>query len=132
MRSIPTPKLRTSVATLAMTAAIVLLPHVVGKCSMAADAKKLANDHKSAAAADEVTEFTIADGAIEFPRSGAETFGVVYALAESPVKQGLLWAGTDDGKLWKTENDGGSWTDLTASLPAAVKNVWISRRAPTG
>jgi photosystem II stability/assembly factor-like uncharacterized protein len=59
--------------------------------------------------------------------SGAETFGVVYTLAESPVKQGLLWAGTDDGKVWKTENDGGTWTDLTASLPAAVKNVWISR-----
>jgi photosystem II stability/assembly factor-like uncharacterized protein len=59
--------------------------------------------------------------------SGAEEFGVVYTLAESPVKQGLLWAGTDDGKVWKTENDGGSWTDLTASLPAAVKGVWISR-----
>ncbi|HEU5170222.1 MAG TPA: hypothetical protein VFU46_06775 [Gemmatimonadales bacterium] len=59
--------------------------------------------------------------------SGAEEFGVVYTLAESPVKQGLLWAGTDDGKLWRTENDGGRWTDLTATLPAAVKGVWISR-----
>lgn len=59
--------------------------------------------------------------------SGAETFGVVYTLAESPAKQGLLWAGTDDGKLWKTENDGGTWTDLTSSLPAAVKGLWISR-----
>ncbi len=59
--------------------------------------------------------------------SGAEEFGVVYTLAESPLKQGLLWAGTDDGKLWKTENDGATWTDLTASLPAAVKGVWISR-----
>jgi photosystem II stability/assembly factor-like uncharacterized protein len=59
--------------------------------------------------------------------SGAENYGVVYTLAESPVKAGLLWAGTDDGKLWITENDGGSWTDLTASLPAAVKGQWISR-----
>ncbi len=59
--------------------------------------------------------------------SGAEEFGVVYTLAESPLKPGLLWAGTDDGKLWKTENDGGAWTDLTPSLPAAVKGVWISR-----
>src|SRR5262249_43019938 len=31
--------------------------------------------------------------------SGAETYGVVYTLAESPLKAGLLWAGTDDGKL---------------------------------
>jgi photosystem II stability/assembly factor-like uncharacterized protein len=63
--------------------------------------------------------------------SGAETFGVVYALAESPARQGLLWAGTDDGKLWKTENDGAAWTDLTGSLPAAVKGLWISRIAPS-
>ncbi|MGI9078724.1 MAG: WD40/YVTN/BNR-like repeat-containing protein [Gemmatimonadaceae bacterium] len=59
--------------------------------------------------------------------SGAENYGVVYALAESPVKAGLIWAGTDDGKLWITENDGESWTDLTSSLPAAVKGEWISR-----
>ncbi len=59
--------------------------------------------------------------------SGAETYGVVYSLAESPLKAGLLWAGTDDGKLWMTDNDGGSWTDLTANLPAAVKGQWINR-----
>jgi photosystem II stability/assembly factor-like uncharacterized protein len=59
--------------------------------------------------------------------SGAETYAVVFTLAESPVKPGLLWAGTDDGKLWITENDGGSWTDLTASLPAAAKGQWIAR-----
>ncbi len=59
--------------------------------------------------------------------SGAENYGVVYALAESPLKAGLLWAGTDDGKLWITENDGGSWTDLTANLPAAAKGQWIFR-----
>ncbi|MGE5686714.1 MAG: WD40/YVTN/BNR-like repeat-containing protein [Gemmatimonadota bacterium] len=63
--------------------------------------------------------------------SGAETYGVVFALAESPVAQGLLYAGTDDGKLWKTENDGASWTDLTASLPPAVKGLWISRVEPS-
>jgi photosystem II stability/assembly factor-like uncharacterized protein len=63
--------------------------------------------------------------------SGAETFGVVYALAESPLRQGLLYAGTDDGKLWKTENEGGSWTDLSAGLPAAVKGLWMSRVEPS-
>ena len=63
--------------------------------------------------------------------SGAESYGVVYALAESPVAKGLLYAGTDDGKLWKTENDGGSWTDLTANLPPAVKGLWISRIEPS-
>jgi hypothetical protein len=59
--------------------------------------------------------------------SGAETFGVVYALAESPVKEGVLWAGTDDGKVWVTTDGGRNWTDLTANLPAAVRGQWISR-----
>jgi photosystem II stability/assembly factor-like uncharacterized protein len=59
--------------------------------------------------------------------SGAENYGVVYSLAESPVKAGTLWAATDDGKLWLTENDGGAWADLTAQLPAAAKGQWISR-----
>jgi photosystem II stability/assembly factor-like uncharacterized protein len=61
--------------------------------------------------------------------SGAETYGVVFTIAESPVKPGLLWAGTDDGKVWMTENDGGTWTDLTPNLPAAVKGLWINRLA---
>jgi photosystem II stability/assembly factor-like uncharacterized protein len=63
--------------------------------------------------------------------SGAENYGVVYTLAESPVKKGLLWAGTDDGKLWVTENEGESWTDLTAHLPAAAKELWMARIEPS-
>ncbi|HEY3400499.1 MAG TPA: hypothetical protein VGK03_07685 [Geothrix sp.] len=61
--------------------------------------------------------------------SGAETFGVIYTLAESPARAGLLWAGTDDGKVWRTEDEGATWTDLTPNLPAAVKSQWIHRLA---
>ncbi len=59
--------------------------------------------------------------------SGAETFGIVYTLSESPVKAGVLWAGTDDGKVWITQDGGGQWTDLTGNLPAAVKGQWMTR-----
>ena len=63
--------------------------------------------------------------------SGAENYGVVYALAESPVKAGMLWAGTDDGKLWVTEDDGGTWTDLTTSLPPGIRGQWLQRVEPS-
>ena len=56
---------------------------------------------------------------------------MVYALAESPVKAGVLWAGTDEGKLWRTDDDGGTWTDLTSSVPAAAKGSRISSIAPS-
>ncbi|HEV7591488.1 MAG TPA: hypothetical protein VGO40_25460, partial [Longimicrobium sp.] len=59
--------------------------------------------------------------------SGAENYGVVYTLAESPARRGVLWAGTDDGKLWTTEDEGAHWTDLTTNLPQAVRGEWISR-----
>ena len=66
-------------------------------------------------------------GRIDASGSGAETYGIVYTLSESPVKKGMLWAGTDDGKVWVTENGGTEWTDLTAKLPPAAKGEWISR-----
>ncbi|MCE9593140.1 MAG: glycosyl hydrolase [Planctomycetes bacterium] len=59
--------------------------------------------------------------------SGAETYGVVYTLCESPLAKGMLWAGTDDGKLWLTEDEGGHWTDLTARLPKEALGQWIYR-----
>jgi len=59
--------------------------------------------------------------------SGAENYGVVYAFSESPVKAGLLWAGTDDGKLWMTEDGGAKWNDLTGTLPPAARGQWIAR-----
>src|SRR6266581_2222710 len=59
--------------------------------------------------------------------SGAETFGVVYSLAESPKRAGLLWAGTDDGRVWVTENDGGKWTELTGNVPEPARGQWVVR-----
>ena len=36
-------------------------------------------------------------------------FGVVLTIAESPLKEGLLFAGTDDGKVSVSENGGATW-----------------------
>ena len=63
--------------------------------------------------------------------SGAENYGVVFSLAESPKRAGLLWAGTDDGRLWITENDGGKWTELTNNLPEPGRGQWIVRIEPS-
>ena len=57
--------------------------------------------------------------------SGAENYGVVFSLAESPKKAGLLWAGTDDGRLWMTDNDGGKWSELTNNLPEPARGQWV-------
>jgi len=48
---------------------------------------------------------------------GVEYAGVVYAIAESPVEKGLIWAGTNDGLVQLTRDDGQTWTNVTANVP---------------
>ena len=40
-------------------------------------------------------------------------FGVVYSIAPSPLKPGVIWAGSDTGLLHLTTDGGKSWTDVT-------------------
>jgi photosystem II stability/assembly factor-like uncharacterized protein len=46
-------------------------------------------------------------------------FCTLTSIAESPVAAGVLWAGSDDGKVQVTRNAGGVWTDVTANVAAA-------------
>lgn len=41
-------------------------------------------------------------------------FGNIFALAESPLQKGMIYAGTDDGLIWITEDDGGNWKKYTS------------------
>ena len=52
-------------------------------------------------------------GPITKDQTGVETYGVIFALSESPITPGLLWAGTDDGLVWVTRNGGLNWTNVT-------------------
>ena len=60
--------------------------------------------------------------------SNAIPYQTIVALAESPKAKGLLYAGTDDGRLHLTRDDGGSWTEVTAGLPT---RKWIARVVPS-
>jgi hypothetical protein len=64
---------------------------------------------------DTVEKYT---GGITLDITGAEAYGTVVSLAESPLKPGLLLAGTDDGNVWITHNDGGAWENLTPKFAA--------------
>ena len=41
-------------------------------------------------------------------------FGTIVALSESPTREGLLYAGTDDGVVAISEDGGGSWRRVTS------------------
>jgi len=60
--------------------------------------------------------------------SSAIPYQTIVALAESPLKAEVLYAGTDDGKLHVTMDGGKNWTDLTSVLPT---RKWVSRVVPS-
>ncbi len=51
---------------------------------------------------------TAKDSPVAGPRRG-----VIYTIAPSPVKDGLLWCGTNDGLIWRTSDDGKHWDNVT-------------------
>jgi photosystem II stability/assembly factor-like uncharacterized protein len=63
--------------------------------------------------------------------TGAETHCTIVSLAESPIRPGILIAGTDDGNVWLTRNDGGTWENLTTRFPGVPPGTYVSRIEPS-
>jgi photosystem II stability/assembly factor-like uncharacterized protein len=72
---------------------------------------------ESAAVPPTLDPATAADSTEPGPRRG-----VVYAISASPLRDGLVWAGTNDGLVWLTRDDGAHWANVT---PAAL-TAWSS------
>ncbi|MEN8223639.1 MAG: hypothetical protein ABFR36_10345, partial [Acidobacteriota bacterium] len=51
-------------------------------------------------------------------------YQTVFTISESPLKKGVIYAGTDDGRAWLTKNDGKKWKEITGKLPY---RKWVSR-----
>jgi photosystem II stability/assembly factor-like uncharacterized protein len=50
----------------------------------------------------------------------------IVTLDESAAKEGVIWAGTDDGKVWITKDAGANWDDVTDNIKGH-QHYWISR-----
>ncbi len=63
---------------------------------------------------------------------GVEFCCVIYAFDESPVQEGVFWAGTNDGLMHVSRDDGATWTNVTANIPdlppdGVVRSIDASR-----
>lgn len=61
-------------------------------------------------------------------KQGDVPFSTISSFAESHMKFGLLYAGTDDGNVWVSKNAGGSWEQINAGLPT---DKWVSSIFPS-
>ncbi len=56
---------------------------------------------------------------------------VVFAIAESPLEKGLIWAGTNDGLVQVTRDGGKIWTNVTKNIPNLPKWGTVSNIEPS-
>ena len=60
-------------------------------------------------------------------KDGDVPFGTIVTLSESPLKFGLLCAGTDDGNIQLSKDGGYTWELVSTNLPKAAKGLYVSR-----
>ena len=54
----------------------------------------------------------------------AESYNDVFNIEESPLKEGVIWVGSDDGLVHVTQDGGKTWENVTPrDLPESIVNV---------
>tara|TARA_R110000868_G_scaffold408293_5_gene691033 strand:- start:68180 stop:71371 length:3192 start_codon:yes stop_codon:yes gene_type:complete len=62
-------------------------------------------------------------GPITKDDTSVEYYNTIFTLVESPIEQGLIWAGSDDGLIHISRNNGESWENVT---PKGLPETMIS------
>ena len=60
---------------------------------------------------------------------GHMMYCTITTISESPVKAGVIWVGTDDGRVHLTRDHGQNWEEFTDPIAAlgGDKDYWVSR-----
>ncbi len=64
---------------------------------------------------DDETKQGSSGGPLTKDNTGVEYYCTVFTIAESPRREGMIWAGSDDGLVHLTMDGGQTWTDVTPS-----------------
>ncbi|HEY0514855.1 MAG TPA: hypothetical protein VGH73_23375 [Thermoanaerobaculia bacterium] len=70
-------------------------------------------------------------GGLTLDVSAAENFTTLLAIAPSPLQQGVIWTGSDDGRLHVTRDGGKTWTSVEKNVPGVPANTWIPNILPS-
>jgi photosystem II stability/assembly factor-like uncharacterized protein len=78
------------------------------------------------------TKLGSSGGPITQDNTSVEYYCTIFAAAESPLVEGLLYTGSDDGLLHVSQDGGKSWTNVTPDWPEwmMVNSIEPSRHEP--
>ena len=62
---------------------------------------------------------------------GVAAWPYITAIAESPVKAGVLWVGTDDGNVQMSRDGGKTWSNVVGRIQGLQKGAYVSRIEPS-
>jgi len=69
-------------------------------------------------------------GPVTAANAGARGWGVIYTIAPSPLKQGLIWIGTDNGLIQLTTDGGARWRNVTPPDLAPWSKISLIEASP--
>lgn len=71
-------------------------------------------------------------GGMSADNTSAENHCTIFTIAESPLDENIIWAGTDDGNLQYTSDGGKTWTNVAKNYAAAgiAPQSWVSSIEP--
>jgi len=64
-------------------------------------------------------------GPVVTDNTAAEFHCTILAIAESPVKPGVIWVGTDDGNVQVTQDGGKTWKNVAGNIKGLPANSWV-------
>jgi len=72
-------------------------------------------------------------GGLSADNTSAENHCTIFTIAESPLDEKMIWAGTDDGNLQLTMDGGKTWTNMAANYARAgiPAHTWVSSIEPS-
>jgi photosystem II stability/assembly factor-like uncharacterized protein len=73
----------------------------------------------------------LSSGGLTEDNLGPEYGETVWAIAESTLEKGLIWAGTNDGLVHVTRDGGARWTNVTSAIPNLPPLGTISNIEPS-
>ncbi len=70
-------------------------------------------------------------GGLTFDNTQAENHTTIISIAPSPVEEGIIWVGTDDGNVQVTRDGGQNWQNTVSAMKGLPANSWIAQIQPS-